>query len=149
MSEKDRQDPEKETLADLEEARQARALAEALEGKDDPARPLDDLLSAAASVAAGREPGLDPAAQERIAAELFGAQRRQAPARWPLAAAAALLVAVSSTVVVLEHGSADRARAAERAHTHQAAEALVAALLGGQGPADRAEAIARDAEGMP
>ena len=135
--------------ADLDEARQARALAEALEGQDEPSRPRDEALGTAALVAGTRAPVLTETAKARLGDELFGAVRRRTPMRWPLAAAAAVLVAASSTLVAVGYRSVARARAEERDRTHEAAEALVAALLDGRGPADRADAIAREAEGAP
>jgi hypothetical protein len=130
-----------ESAADLEEARQARALAEALDGRGE-ARGAEDELAFAARIAAGREPELSESARQRIGDELFGAARQRRPARWPLALAASLLVAVSVSLVARDQLALREARRAEASQTHAAAEALVGALLPGDA-ASRAEAIAR------
>ena len=133
---------EKENPADLEEARQARALAEALEGQGDGG---GDLLDVVSSIAAAREPALPPAAKARLADEIFGAapaQRRSA--RWPLALAASLLVGLSVALLANQRLALVQLRRSEQEQTHAAAEALVGALLPGD-PAARAQAIAEGA----
>jgi hypothetical protein len=134
---------EREQPADLEEARQARALAEALEGKGDGGD--DDLLGVASAIASAREPQLPPAAKARLAGEIFGeAPRQRFAARWPLALAATLLVGVSVALVANQRLALVQLRRSEQEQTHAAAEALVAALLPGD-PAARAQAIAEGA----
>jgi hypothetical protein len=134
----DKKDP-----ADLDEARQARALAEALEGRGDGGG--GELLDLAARIASAREPELSAAAKARIEGELFGEERRERPsARWPLALAATLLVGASVALLATQRLSFLQTRRDAREQTHVAAEALVAVLLPGD-PASRAQAIAEGA----
>jgi hypothetical protein len=129
---------------ELAEAREARALADALEGRADSPVPKD-ALEIAAKIAAARAPELDATARDRLADDLFGALPAiRRPARWPLALAATVLVAVSAALVARDRLALQQVRRDEQAQAHAAAEALVAALLPGD-PAERAQAIAEGA----
>ncbi|MBI5544504.1 MAG: hypothetical protein HY901_11480 [Deltaproteobacteria bacterium] len=139
----DKSTPEPEA-ADLEEARQARALAEAMEGSGADAPPDQELL-VAAQISAVREPGqLSDAARDRIGDELFGvsgARARVRLPRWPIAAAAGLVLAGGlAAIVAVELPRLGDGR--ERVAFHRQAELLVAELMPRPTAAERAQAIA-------
>jgi hypothetical protein len=133
---------DREEPADLEEARQARELAEALDGKGEGG---GELVGAVSAIAAAREPELSAAAKARLADDIFGeAPRQHWAARWSFALAATVLIGVSVALLANQRLALVQLRRSEQEQSHAAAEALVAALLPGD-PAARAQAIAEGA----
>ncbi|MGC4121813.1 MAG: hypothetical protein QM765_45995 [Myxococcales bacterium] len=149
MSDDSRQDgPKDEAPASLDEARAARELAEAMDGKAG-AKPDEQAFETAALIASARRPELPEESRARIADDLFGppaAAKR--PARWGWAVAATVLVAVGGATLV---GGLGRKAApapsmvvasGEGREFHRKAELLIAEMMPQPTAADRAQAIA-------
>ncbi len=158
MSDDSRQKgPKDEAPASLDEARAARELAEAMDGRAE-ARPDEEALATAARIAAARTPELSPEARARIGDELFGpSAARKRPVRWGWAVAASVLLAVG-TATFVGSGALERAAAPAPApvrtppatlepgeagrELHRRAEILVAEMMPQPTAAERAQAIA-------
>ncbi|HEY3451134.1 MAG TPA: hypothetical protein VGK67_32550 [Myxococcales bacterium] len=153
--------PKDEAPAGLDEARAARDLAEAMDGKGGAAKPDEEALATAAQIAAARKPDLSADAKARVADDLFGpAVAKQKPSRrWGLAVAASVLVAVGGATFV--GGMSKKAAAPDVTHCpnsvadnmerkygenfHRKAELLIAEMMPQPIAADRAQAIAERA----
>lgn len=139
----DSKDPRDEAPVELEEARRARELAEAMDGRGDAA---PEELADAARIAAARAPELSGRARDRIAGELFAPAATRRRQRWPWAVAAAAAIAVGA-LAVLQGRLPTRVEPRERSPFHDQAQVLVADLMPQPTPALRARAIGRAAAG--
>lgn len=156
VSDDSRHDGKDEAPAELAEAKAARELAEAMEGKSG-ARPDEEALAAAVAASAARKLELTDDAKARIADDLFGpAVAQTKPSHWRGLAIAASVLVVAGGLFTVGGGAMMAKRAPEAAAPvtvdspesrdfHRKAEVLIAEMMPQPTAAERAQAIAERA----